>query len=203
MFRKRKTLFINDYSKSLPGKKGLPPGHVPIERFLVVPVFVDDKIVAVAGVGNKNSDYNESDERQIVLLLNGMWNYVQRNRSRESLMAERQRFNDVLETLPVYVCLLTPDYYMPFANKVFRDLFGYYPDKKCYEFLFNRPEPCENCETYKVLKTGKPQHWEWTGPNRRNYDIYDFPFKDTDGSRLILEMGIDIPGKKLKNDQEK
>ena len=38
----------------------------------------------------------------------------------------------------------------------------------------------------------KPHHWEWTGPDNRNYDIYDFPFTDADGSTLILEMGIDI-----------
>jgi PAS domain S-box-containing protein len=121
---------------------------------------------------------------------------VERRKAEELVKTERQRFNDVLETLPVYVCLLTPDYYMPFANRVFRELFGYYPDKKCYEFLFDRPEPCENCETYKVFETNEPQHWEWTGPNDRNYDIYDFPFKDTDGSRLILEMGIDITEQK-------
>ena len=120
----------------------------------------------------------------------------QRIQAEQTATAERQRFNDVLETLPAYVCLLTPDYYMPFANKVFRDLFGYYPDKKCYEFLFNRPEPCENCKTYKVLETHEPQHWEWTGPNGRDYDVYDFPFKDTDGSQLILEMGIDITERK-------
>jgi PAS domain S-box-containing protein len=120
----------------------------------------------------------------------------QRIQAEQTATAERQRFNDVLETLPAYICLLTPDYYMPFANKVFRDLFGYYPDKKCYEFLFNRPEPCENCETYKVLETNEPQHWEWTGPNGRDYDVYDFPFKDTDGSQLILEMGIDVTERK-------
>ncbi len=194
--RQRKTLFVNDYSKPHPRKKGIPTGHVPIKRFMVVPVFEGEKIVTIAGVGNKETDYDKSDERQLVLLLSGMWSYVQKNKSRELILTERQRFNDVLETLPVYVCLLTPDYYMPFANKVFRDLFGYYPDKKCYEFLFNRSEPCENCETYKVLKTNQPQHWEWMGPNGRNYDIFDFPFRDTDGSQLILEMGIDITERK-------
>ncbi len=121
---------------------------------------------------------------------------AERRKAEELVKTERQRFNDVLETLPVYVCLLTQDYYMPFANRVFRELFGYYPDKKCYEFLFNRSEPCENCESYKVLETNKPQHWGWTGPNGRNYDIFDFPFKDTDGSRLILEMGIDVTEQK-------
>jgi PAS domain S-box-containing protein len=119
-----------------------------------------------------------------------------RIKAEEMAKGERQRFFDVLETLPAYVCLLTPDYYMPFANRVFREWFGYQSDKKCYEFLFNRTEPCENCDTYKVLKTNKPHRWEWTGPNERNYDIYDFPFKDTDGSQLILEMGIDVTEQK-------
>ena len=195
--REHRTIFVNDYSKSNPLKKGIPAGHVPIERFMVVPLLENNKVVTIAGVGNKDSDYDKSDERQVSLLLSGMWSCLQKSRSREALQSERQRFNDVLETLPVYVCLMTPDYYMPFANRVFRELFGYYPDKKCYEFLFDRSEPCENCQTYKVLKTNKPQHWEWSGPNGRNYDVFDFPFKDTDGSRLILEMGIDVTEQKL------
>ncbi len=133
---------------------------------------------------------------------------LQRMHAEEAVRAERQRFSDVLETLPAYICLLTPDYYMPFANRVFREWFGYYPDKKCYEFLFNRTEPCETCETYTVLKTMKPHRWEWTGPNGRNYDIFDFPFTDTDGSRLILEMGTDITElkqaeKALRNSEER
>lgn len=120
----------------------------------------------------------------------------QRMRAEEALKAERERLNDVLETLPAYVCLLTPDYHMPFANRVFRELFGEAKGRKCFEFLFNRTEPCEICETYTVLKTNKAHRWEWTGPNGRNYDIYDYPFADTDGSQLILEMGIDVTEQK-------
>ena len=47
-----------------------------------------------------------------------------------------------------------------------------------------------------MLKTDAPHHWEWTGPDGRNYDIYDFPFTDADGSPLIMEMGIDITERK-------
>jgi PAS domain S-box-containing protein len=121
---------------------------------------------------------------------------AERKQAEESAKAERQRLHDVLETLPAYICLLTPDYYMPFANKVFRNRFGYYPDKKCYEFLFGRSEPCEVCETYTVLKTMAPHGWEWIGPDNRTYDVFDFPFADTDGSPLIMEMGIDITERK-------
>ena len=110
----------------------------------------------------------------------------------KSLGRERRRLYGVLETLPVYVCLLDEDYRMPFANRYFRETFSESQGRRCYDFLFNRTEPCETCETYTVMKTRTPHHWYWTGPNGRNYDIYDFPFIDTDGSFMILEMGIDI-----------
>jgi len=120
----------------------------------------------------------------------------ERKRAEKAVSAERQRFNDVLETLPAYLVLLTPDYHVSFANRFFRERFGESRGRRCFEYLFGRTEPCENCETYKVLKTGGPLRWEWTGPDGRNYDIYDFPFKDTDGSPLIMEMGIDITERK-------
>ncbi len=112
--------------------------------------------------------------------------------ARESVNTERRRFNEVLEMLPVYVVLLTPDYHVPFANRFFRERFGESGGKRCYEYLFKRTEPCEICETFKVLKTHKPLHWEWTGPDGRNYDISDYPFTDVDGSPLIMEVGIDV-----------
>ena len=109
---------------------------------------------------------------------------------------ERKRLYQVLETLPSYVILLDKNYQTVFANKVFRELFGESNGRPCYEFLFNRDSPCENCETYKVLKTNKPHHWEWTGPNGHDYDVYDFSFVEEDGSTLILEMGLDITDRK-------
>ena len=114
----------------------------------------------------------------------------------EAVRVERQRFNDVLEMLPAYVVLLTPDHHVPFANRFFRERFGESQGRRCFEYLFGRREPCEICETYTVLKTNAPHYWEWTGPDGRNYDVFDFPFTDTDGSTFILEMGIDVTERK-------
>jgi PAS domain S-box-containing protein len=91
--RQRRTLFMNDYSKPHPSKKGLPPGHPPVSRLMVVPLLDGKRIVAVAGMGNKACDYDKSDERQITLLLSGMWNHVQSNQSRKAL----QEAHDKLE----------------------------------------------------------------------------------------------------------
>lgn len=109
---------------------------------------------------------------------------------------ERQRLYNVLETLPAYVILLDRRHRTPFANKVFRERFGDPGDRRCYEYLFGRSEACENCETFKVLKTNRPHRWEWTGPDGRIYDVYDYPFVEADGSILVLEMGIDIAKQK-------
>ena len=117
---------------------------------------------------------------------------TEKKRAQEAVVAEREKFNNILDVLPPYVVLLTPDYHVAFANREFKKRFGEPNGRRCYEFLFGRSEPCEICETYKVLQAKKPLEWKWTGPDGRHYDIYDFPFTETDGSTLILEMGIDV-----------
>jgi PAS domain S-box-containing protein len=95
--RKRKTLFVNDYSQPHPSKKGLPSGHLPVSRLMVVPAFDGKRIVAVAGVGNKASDYDKSDERQITLLLGRMWNNAQRALSRKALKEAHDQLEQRVE----------------------------------------------------------------------------------------------------------
>jgi PAS domain S-box-containing protein len=114
--RLRTTLFINDYGIHDPRKKGLPPGHPYVKRFMVVPILEEDRAVAVAGVGNKATDYDNSDQRQIALLLDGMWNFVQRNRTREALQqayiklqASEARFRTIFEEAPVGIALTDPE----------------------------------------------------------------------------------------------
>ena len=126
---------------------------------------------------------------------------TERHQAEEALKAERQRFNDVLEMLPVFVTLLTPDYHMPFANRFYRGRFGESDGKRCFEHLFGRSEPCEVCDAFKALRTNAPQESEWTGPDGRNYDVFSYPFVDTDGSSRILEMGIDITERKCAEEQ--
>lgn len=119
-----------------------------------------------------------------------------RKMAEEALEAERKRLYDLLYALPVYVILLTPDYHVNFANRYFEERFGKSHGRKCYEYLFDRTNPCENCQTYTIMETNAPHHWEWTGPDNRNYDIFDLPFTDADGSPMVMEVGIDITERK-------
>ncbi|MDI6854299.1 MAG: PAS domain S-box protein [Deltaproteobacteria bacterium] len=122
---------------------------------------------------------------------------TERRRAEEARAEERQRLFSLLETMPAFVALLAPDYSMPFANQEFVRRFGE-PEagKPCYLGLFGRTEPCPDCRTFQVLETNQPQEWEWLGPDGRTYAVYDYPFTDTDGSPLVLEMGVDITRRK-------
>ncbi|WMW21808.1 PAS domain S-box protein [Methanolobus mangrovi] len=100
--RQRKPIITNDYRRENSFKKGLPEGHVDIHNHLGIPVFYNDKIVMIAGVGNKDSDYDSSDIRQITLLMQGTWELIQRKQSEEQIKAyaeELARNNKELESL--------------------------------------------------------------------------------------------------------
>jgi len=71
--RQRKPIIISDYGAYDAGKKTVPEGHVPIERFLSIPVFEGERIVAVAAVANKQNDYGEADIQAFTSMMNDMW----------------------------------------------------------------------------------------------------------------------------------
>jgi len=96
--RAGKPVIHNSYA-TLPGRKGLPRGHAPIERELVVPIFRGKLIVAIVGVGNKRSDYDDHDIDAVSKLVNFTWDIVsnklkevaleQANAALEQRVAER------------------------------------------------------------------------------------------------------------------
>ena len=82
--RQRRAVIHNDYA-ALEHRRGMPPGHAEVIRELVVPVFRGEQIVAILGVGNKPSDYDEDDVEVVSQLANLAWDIVLHKRSEEAL----------------------------------------------------------------------------------------------------------------------
>jgi len=110
----------------------------------------------------------------------------------DALKAERERFHAIMEMLPCYLVVLSPDYKVSYTNREYRKRFGKSTEERCYEHYFGLSAPCNNCNSYTVLKNGSPHIWEWNGPNDRYYLVFDYPFTDIDGEKKILEIGVDI-----------
>jgi PAS domain S-box-containing protein len=165
-----------------------------------LPLVEEDNVIGALGIFAAEPDAFDQGESSLLSDLAENLSYgvqsirsaERRRRAEEAVSAERKRLFDVLETLPPMICLLTRDYHVAFANRSFRKKFGESDGRHCYEYCFGRDAPCDFCESYNVLRTGQPHHWEVTGPDGSVIDVYDFPFIDVDGSPMILEMDIDI-----------
>ncbi len=91
--RQRKPIINNDFAAPNPYKKGTPEGHVPLSKFMSIPVFSDGKIVGVIGLANKKDDYTETDILQTSLLMETVWKVVDRLKAEDAL----KKLNDELE----------------------------------------------------------------------------------------------------------
>lgn len=97
--RQRKPIIVNNFEMDNPLKKGYPNGHVELKRFMSIPVIIDEKIVAVAGLANKAADYDENNIYEMTLLMNGVWNSVERREKQEILTFERNKYLQTLVSI--------------------------------------------------------------------------------------------------------
>jgi len=97
--RQRRTLIVNDYQADHPGKKGLPRGHVPLTRVLVTPIFSRGRIVALAAVANKPTDYTEEDARRIDTFATNVQVILDRRQAEEALRQSQQKYEELVDSI--------------------------------------------------------------------------------------------------------
>ncbi len=100
--RQRRPLILNTPDgQKIAQKKGLVgKGH---QRLLVIPVLRDDRIVSVAGIGDKKSDYTLSDLTTVSKLVDMAWDIVENKRIEAELKESQTIFNAFIENSPIYV----------------------------------------------------------------------------------------------------
>ena len=94
--RQRRPLIQNDY-EALSNKKGLPQGHVPIVREIVIPIIRNERIVAVMGIGNKPQDYTQYDLEIAERMADYAWDITERKQMEVALEAERNQLAQRVE----------------------------------------------------------------------------------------------------------
>lgn len=149
----RKPVIHNDY-ESLLHKKGLPIGHSPIARELVVPVIRNEKIMAVLGVGNKQSNYDANDVNTIQQLADFAWEIVVRKKAEETLKNSEANFRGIFEQSPTAIEIYDKDGKLIDINQQTLDMFGLTDRKYILGFdLWSNPNLSN--EKIERLKNGE------------------------------------------------
>jgi signal transduction histidine kinase len=78
----------NDY-QTAENRRGLPEGHAPLVRHMVVPAMESDQVRMIVGVGNKPEPYDDSDLRQLQLIGDNLWKIISLRRTMTELEVAR------------------------------------------------------------------------------------------------------------------
>ena len=127
--RQRKPVIINDYSAHHSNKKGYPGGHVSIVRYMNVPLIYKGKIVATAAVANKEEEYNDSDMRQLTLLMSSMWEHIKRMEYENELLDTKNYLNMIISMSYDGILVVDAEGKFEFCNDACLEIFGYTNDE--------------------------------------------------------------------------
>jgi two-component system, sensor histidine kinase and response regulator len=104
--RQQRPIILNNFQAPHPLKKGYPEGHAPLYRYLTIPVVVQGRIVAAVAVANKDTDYDQSDLRQLTLLMDAVWKMTEAEQAENELKAERANSDAIFESSPIGMLVL-------------------------------------------------------------------------------------------------
>jgi diguanylate cyclase (GGDEF)-like protein/PAS domain S-box-containing protein/putative nucleotidyltransferase with HDIG domain len=196
--RQRKPVVVNDFGASNPLKKGYPTGHVRLKNFMSIPVFKEERIVAVIGLGNKNGDYDDNDVYEMTMLMNGIWMAVEQKESQrqvENLLAQtRSMFNEH----EAVMLLIEPETGRIIdANPAALNYYGYSRDELCGMRLRDlNMLSGEEVEQHMADVLDEKRHY-FTAPHRmkngeiRMVDIYSCPIS-YNSSTVLYSIMFDV-----------
>lgn len=138
--RQRRPVITNDYPAPNPAKKGYADGHPQIFRHMNVPVIDGGRVVLVAGVANKGSDYTEHDANELLLLMQGLWNLLKAKQMEKEQRAEEEKYRTVVENSSDAIYIYRGDRLL-FANRRVSELTGFSGEELLAINVWDRVHP--------------------------------------------------------------
>jgi PAS domain S-box-containing protein len=200
----RRPVIHNNYH-ALPHRKGMPPGHAPVVRELVVPIFRDSKIVAIIGVGNKPSDYDEWDVEMASLLGDLSWDITERKRAEEELHKHREELQSIMDSVPAMIFYKDKENRFIRTNQAFAEAMGLSKEELKGRSIFDLyPEHAKDYwkDDLEVMSTGiskrnivEPME---TSTGLKWVQTDKIPYKDALGNIIgIIGFAQDITERKM------
>ncbi len=148
---------VNDFRKPHPLKKGYAPNDAKLDKFLAVPVFHQGRIVAVAAVANKATDYEAADVKQLTLMMEVIWQIVERQRAAEALRLAASKWRITFDAIGDAVALMDQEGTILQCNQAMADLVGKpFPEiigRRCWEAVHGTDGPINDCPMIRMRQS--------------------------------------------------
>jgi PAS domain S-box-containing protein len=125
VIKQGKSLFVNQAQEPALLQNGYPEGHYRLDRYLLSPVYRNQEIVAVISVANKERDYDQFDAQQLTLLLDSVWNILERWRAEEAQRESEERYRQLIDLSRDAILRMNVNGIIAMANPAACKMFGY------------------------------------------------------------------------------
>ncbi len=119
----KSNVIINNYKEET-NYKETPEFHSTIERVLVIPVLYNEKVVLIAGIANKGTDYTESDSRQASLFMYELWRIIQNKNYLEMIYQNKELFQNLVETVNDWIFEIDTEGIITYSSPRVKDFLG-------------------------------------------------------------------------------
>jgi PAS domain S-box-containing protein len=173
-------MIFNDYLRT-PHRKGLPPGHAAVNRFMSVPVIIKGKARIVFGVGNKVGPYDQHDVVQLQLVANELGKFLEARRTESALLQSQASFRLLVERAPVAVAIIhRDDRSLRYLNPAALELLGFQAEDipELESFLQRAVTKEADAEAIRA--------WDESSPLR----ISDLHLRCLDGATRIVDLTL-------------
>ncbi len=153
--RQRRPILVNDFLAENPLKKGYPAGHVELFRYLTIPIFNGNEIVAVIGVANKSENYDETDIIQLNLLADSVFSISQQKEDERKIHKYTEKLQKLNATKDKFFSIIAHDLKNPFNSILgFSELLTNYAESFDSEKIIQFANAIQSSalKTYKLLE---------------------------------------------------
>ena len=104
----------------------------------------------------------------------------------------------LFEEVPISISVVSPDFRVVEANRLFEETFGPWKNRQCYEVYKDRSTRCEQCAALETFADGKIRTREeegisGDGGQKQHYLVHMFPVTRAGGEiPYVIEMSTDI-----------
>jgi PAS domain S-box-containing protein len=178
--RQHNPIIINYPQEPSLMKNGYPEGHYKLSKYMSLPIFRGDSIVAVVGLANKKEDYTQSDVQQLTLFMDSVWNILERRQAEEALRESEHRYRQIIELSQDGIVRMDENGIVVMANPSACTMFGYIEHELIGLPLLNTYLPEEHTITVERLNQSNS-----TNPTR-----FERLALRKDGTRFLIEVSI-------------